>query len=79
MRTFETSAVVEDRNNIHLDHPIEKSISGKVHVIIVSEDNEITEDEWMLSAANNPAFDFLKDPKEDIYSLQDGKPWNNGN
>ena len=24
-------------------------------------------------AAHNPAFDFLKDPAEDIYTLSDGK------
>jgi hypothetical protein len=23
-----------------------------------------------------PAFDFLKDPEEDIYSINDGKPFN---
>ena len=31
---------------------------------------------WMKFLSNNPAFDFLKDPKEDIYSLKDGEPFN---
>ncbi|MGA9382421.1 MAG: tetratricopeptide repeat protein [Phormidium sp.] len=37
---------------------------------------EIDEEEWLNAAANNPVFDFLKDPEEDIYTLADGKPFN---
>jgi len=38
-------------------------------------DDEWNEAEWSQAAASNPAFDFLKDPEEDIYSLTDGKPF----
>ncbi len=31
--------------------------------------------EDMKTLANNPAFDSLKDPAEDIYTLDDGKPF----
>ena len=79
MRTFETSATVENQSSLHLDTPLEKSVTGKVHVIIVSDEDDISAVEWVHSAAHNPAFDFLKDPKEDIYSLRDGKPWVYGN
>ena len=37
---------------------------------------EIDEDEWLHAAATNPVFDFLKDPEEDIYTLADGKQFN---
>lgn len=37
---------------------------------------EIDEYEWLHAAANNPVFDFLNDPEEDIYTLADGKPFN---
>lgn len=37
---------------------------------------EIDEQEWLHAAANNPVFDFLNDPEEDIYTLADGKPFN---
>jgi hypothetical protein len=37
---------------------------------------EIDDREWLQAAANNPEFDFLKDPEEDIYTLADGKPFN---
>lgn len=36
---------------------------------------EIDEVEWLRSAAANPAFDFLKAPEEDVYTLTDGKPF----
>ncbi len=35
------------------------------------------ESEWLQAAARNPAFDFLNDPEEDIYSLADGDPFRN--
>jgi tetratricopeptide (TPR) repeat protein len=40
------------------------------------EEGEIDESEWLRAAATNPAFDFLKEPEEDIYTLDDGKPFN---
>ncbi|RKY02441.1 hypothetical protein DRP77_07950 [Candidatus Poribacteria bacterium] len=36
---------------------------------------DITDEEWYRAAAANPAFEFLKDPEEDIYSSDDGRPF----
>jgi hypothetical protein len=36
---------------------------------------EWNEDEWLHSATVSPAFDFLRDPEEDIYRLTDGGPY----
>lgn len=49
---------------------------GKVKVIIMyAENDEAMEEQlWLRSVSNNPAFDFLKVPQEDIYSFNDGKP-----
>ena len=30
---------------------------------------------WLRAAARNPAFNFLKEPHEDIYTVADGKPF----
>lgn len=35
---------------------------------------ELTEQQWLRAAVTNPAFDFLHDPAEDIYTPSDGKP-----
>ena len=42
---------------------------------LLPEDSNISETEWLQAAAANPAFDFLKDPEEDIYTLSDGRPF----
>ena len=40
---------------------------------LLPEDSDISETEWLQAATANPAFDFLKDPEEDIYTLSDGR------
>ena len=49
---------------------------GDVKVIIMyGQDEEMAEEQlWLKSISNNPAFTFLNEPEEDIYSLKDGKP-----
>jgi hypothetical protein len=31
--------------------------------------------EWLQAAAHNPAFAFLSDSEEDLYTLADGEPF----
>lgn len=42
------------------------------------EPGEIPERSWLAAAANNPAFAFLDDPREDVYTPEDGRPFNDG-
>lgn len=53
-----------------------------VLVVIPEQEDEkeadIDEVEWLRAAAVNPAFDFLKEPEEDIYTLADGRPFDGG-
>ena len=42
---------------------------------LLPEYSDINETEWLQAAATNPAFDFLKDPEEDVYTLSDGRPF----
>ncbi len=46
----------------------------RVRVIILLPEEDIGEEEWLQAAGANPAFDFLKEPQEDIYTLSDGRP-----
>ena len=39
---------------------------------LLPDESDLNEIEWLRAAATNPAFDFLKDPPEDIYMLADG-------
>ena len=39
------------------------------------DDSDISDEQWIKAVTNNPAYDFLKDPNEDIYTLEDGEPF----
>ncbi len=46
----------------------------QVIILIPEGENDLPNDgEWLSGLAANPAFDFLKDEAEDIYTLEDGK------
>ncbi len=37
------------------------------------ESKELSEREWVQEATRSPSFEFLNDPSEDIYTLNDGR------
>ena len=76
MKAIELTGTVDENGQLHLDSPIFHVGQGRVRVILLREEADIGEREWLRAAAGNSAFDFLKDPAEDIYSLDDGQPFN---
>jgi len=45
-------------------------------VLILSDWDDIdNEESWLKYAAQNPSFQFLSEPEEDIYSVNDGEPF----
>ena len=44
-------------------------------IVLFPDETEFDETEWLRAAATNPAFDFLKDPAEDIYTIEDREPF----
>jgi hypothetical protein len=76
MKAIETTGIVDERHQLVLDEPLPIVGPSRVRVIIlVPEGADIQEKDWLRSAAANEAFDFLKEPEEDIYTLTDGKPF----
>ncbi len=75
MKAIATTGTVDDQRQLHLDEPLPIVGPSRVRVIILFSEDDIDEREWLLAAVSNPAFDFLKDPAEDIYTLTDGKPF----
>ena len=76
LQAVELIGTIDEKGQLHLDEPISAVGQGRVRVILLPEEAEIGENEWLKAAASNPAFDFLKDPAEDIYTLDDGQPFN---
>ena len=74
MRALEVTGKINEEGFLSLDQAL-KCHNKRVRVIIlISEEEEIEDQMWLESMASNPAFDFLKEPDEDIYSVEDGEP-----
>jgi len=75
-RAIERTGIIDAGHQIVLDEPLPIAQATRVRVIVLfPDDTEIDESEWLRAAATNPAFEFLKDPAEDIYTIEDGKPF----
>jgi hypothetical protein len=78
MKAIEISSKTDKSGRLKIDYKLDKA-ERKVRVIILFDDDNAEEDEerlWMYSVSNNPAFEFLQDPEEDVYSINDGEPLN---
>ena len=42
---------------------------------ITDTDDNLNEADWLKASLSNPAFAYLHDPEEDIYTISDGKPF----
>jgi hypothetical protein len=76
MTAIEVTGTVDEHQRLNLDEDLPISGPMRVRVIVLypSEDT-LDEKEWLYAAAHNPAFDYLSEPEEDIYSLNDGEPF----
>lgn len=75
MKAIETTGQINLEGAILLDQPL--FVRGKkVKIIILMDEDENGEKEWLSAVKTNPAFDFLKDEVEDVYDITDGKPLN---
>jgi hypothetical protein len=76
MNAIETTGVVDSERQLRLDEPLPIVGPSRVRVIILVPDSEEMEEQaWTKAASSSPAFDFLKDAAEDIYTPADGKPF----
>lgn len=77
MTAVEVTGTIDKNHQLRLDTPL--AISGPVRVrviVLYPLEEEMDETEWLYAAAHNPAFAFLKEPEEDIYTIENGKPFN---
>lgn len=74
-RAIEITGIVDAHHQLILDEPLPIWGPKRVRVIILLPEEDISEEEWLRAAGANPAFEFLKDPQEDIYTLSDGRPF----
>lgn len=76
MHAIETTGRIDERGSLRLDEELPVGSQGPVRVIILVPDiDEPGEAEWLRAVASNPGFADLADPREDVYTLEDGKPF----
>jgi len=75
MKAIEINSKTDKKGHLKIDYKIGKSERNVRILILLDDYNSMPDDEkiWVDSISTNPAFDFLKDPTEDIYSLNDGE------
>ncbi|MCB0570104.1 MAG: hypothetical protein KDC66_10090 [Phaeodactylibacter sp.] len=77
MKAVEVTGQINNKGKLTLDHPL-TYLNKRVRVIIlISEEEDINDQNWLKNMSLNPAFDFLKSEDEDIYSIEDGEPVKN--
>ena len=76
MTAIEVTGTVDENRQLQLDSSLPIPGPMRVRVIVLYPiTSEWDETEWLQAAARSPAFDFLGNSEEDIYSLADGKPF----
>ncbi len=77
MKAIEINSKTDHKGILKLDYPLNK-LDTKVRVLILVDESheEEEEDLWFSTISSNPSFDFLKDEAEDIYTINDGEPFN---
>lgn len=73
MRAIEIKSKTDHAGHIKLDYQLGRS-DQNVRILIILEDESYEQEEeklWIDSLTKNPAFNFLNEPEEDVYSLKD--------
>ncbi|MBD3750461.1 MAG: hypothetical protein IE931_13300 [Sphingobacteriales bacterium] len=74
MKAIELKSKTNQAGHLKIDLDLNVKNSA-VRVLILMDESE-EEQNWAAYALKSEAFDFLKEPEEDIYSIRDGKPFN---
>ena len=78
MTAIEMTGTVDENHQLKLDSALPFAGPKRVRVIVLSPLTDIPDDfneaDWLKASLNNPAFEYLRDPEEDIYTISDGKP-----
>jgi len=75
MKAIELSGRIDEERRLCIDQPIPVEGPREVRVLVlIPDDDDLPERTWLHAAARNPAFAFLSDAGEDIYTVADGRP-----
>ncbi len=76
MTAVELTGTIDEHHQLQLDGVLPVTGPVRVRVIVLYPlQDDFTETEWLRGISHSPSFHFLKDSREDIYSLEDGQPF----
>ena len=76
LKAVEVTGTIDEHRRLHLDAPLPFAGPSCVRVIIlIPEQGDIDDAEWLRAAATSPPFDFREAPEEGLYTPADGKPF----
>lgn len=74
MKALEIKAKTDKEGRLQIEQDLKQANLSVRVLILIDEENEDEEVQWLEALSKNPSFDFLNDPDENIYTLKDGKP-----
>ncbi len=74
MKAIEITGSLNEQGEVELDQPLVATKVVRFRGILLFPDGVDDAEEWSLPAIQTSAIDYLNDPEEDIYTLEDGKP-----
>jgi hypothetical protein len=76
LNAIELTGTVDENSQLRLDERLPIPGPKRVKIILLySDDLDWEEGEWLYAAARSPAFDYLREQGEDIYTTEDGQPF----
>jgi hypothetical protein len=76
VNAIERTGVVDDQHQLQLDELLPLPEQSRVRVIVLAPETEdIPAAAWAKATSASPAFDFLTDAAEDVYTTADGRPF----
>ena len=76
LTAIETTATIDENHQLRLDSPLPVTGPMRVRVIVLyTPAEDIDEATWLYAVSRSPAFTSLHDASEDIYTINDGKPF----
>lgn len=78
MKAIEINSRTDKTGRLRFNYKLDKTERNVRVLILLDEDSteDDKEETWLKAISKNPAFRFLNDTEEDIYSLNDGEPFN---
>ena len=73
MQALESSGRIDKNGQLQLDAPLDVTDKRVKVIVLISGEEELSDQHWLPGMKGNQAFDFLNDSEEDIYSVNDGE------